>query len=500
MNHLRTLSLLCAGCLLVAPAVAQNQIGGGNCSAASLNGTYSLTLGGRGISAAGSFAGAYQANGTATFDGQSVVTFSGVTNTNQTAGAAFSYAGSYAIASNCAGTITFATGSAASFSLVVWGSGANFGVIGGDSNYVYSGSGGDVWPAACATATLSGPYSFSASGSTLSGSTQTGSADEIGLLQFDGQGKVTATYTESSGGTTAAVLTASGTYSVAAAPTGTACVASATLTDSNANKNALNLVITGANGANADLILANPQFVRDGTAHATLLNPSESIANVFSYVADYTPPGSAFVVFGTDLATKAVAATTVPFPTTLATTKLLVNGTAVPLYYVSATQINALMPWEVPGGAVASVVVQNGAVNSNAAAVYVPATGTPGIAMYNTNRAVVTNADGSVNSSTNAANVGDEVTAWFTGGGPVQASGPLVTGSPAPAGLSWVTGSYSATVGTVPVTTIDYIGLAPGSIGLYQLNFIVPQIAKGTYALQIDIAGQASNKPLMNVK
>jgi uncharacterized protein (TIGR03437 family) len=158
------------------------------------------------------------------------------------------------------------------------------------------------------------------------------------------------------------------------------------------------------------------------------------------------------------------------------------------------------MPWEIPGGTVASVVVQNGGVNSNAAAVYVPATGTPGIAMYNTNRAVVTNADGSVNSSTNAANVGDEVTAWFTGGGPVQASGPLVTGSPAPAGLSLVTGSYSATVGTVPVTTIDYIGLAPGSIGLYQMNFVVPQIAKGTYALQINIAGQASNKPLMNVK
>jgi uncharacterized protein (TIGR03437 family) len=261
----------------------------------------------------------------------------------------------------------------------------------------------------------------------------------------------------------------------------------------------VSFVLTGAYGANADLILANPQFVRSGSAHATLLNPSESIANVFSYVANYTPPGSAFVVFGTDLATKAVAATTVPFPTTLATTKLLVNGTAAPLYYVSATQINALMPWEIPGGTVASVVVQNGAATSNAAAVYVPATGTPGIAMYNTNRAVVTNADGSVNSSTDAANVGDEVVAWFTGGGPVEASGPLVTGSPAPSGLSWVSGSYSVTVGTAQAP-VQYIGLSPGSIGLYQVNFTVPQLAKGSYALQINIAGQASNKPLMNVK
>jgi uncharacterized protein (TIGR03437 family) len=149
---------------------------------------------------------------------------------------------------------------------------------------------------------------------------------------------------------------------------------------------------------------------------------------------------------------------------------------------------------------VASVVVLNGSATSNTTAVYVPATGTPGIDIYNTNRAVVTNADGTVNSASNPANVGDEVVAWFTGGGPVDASGKLVTGSPAPGGLSWITGDYTIMVGTVQATTIQYIGLTPGSIGLYQANFTVPQLAKGSYNVQITIAGQASNKVLMSVK
>ena len=493
MTYARTICLFSFCCLLVAPALAQNQIGGGSCSVASLSGTYALTLSGRAISPAGSFAGTVQGVGTATFDGKGAVTFAGIANTNQGSGT-FSYSGTYALASNCYGPINFVTGSTATYALVVWGGGNNFAATGSDANYVYSGSGNNVAPAVCATATLSGAYSFSASGSTLAGTTQTGSADEAGVFQFDGRGNVTGSYTESSGGTTLAPITATGTYSVTAA-----CLASATLVDSNGRTNTLNFVLTGNYGGGADLTLANAQFLRSGSAHAVLLNPTQSMGNVFSYAVNATPPGSVFVLYGTNLATKTAQAGSVPFPTTLATTKVMVNGVAVPLYYVSATQINAVMPWETPGGALASVVVQNGTSTSNTAAVYVPATGTPGIAVYNSNRAVVTNADNTVNSASNGASVGDEVVAWFTGGGPVQAAGALVTGSPAPNGLSPVTGNSTVTVGTV-AAHVDYIGLTPGSIGLYQVNFVVPQLAKGSYAVQINIAGQLSNKPLMTVK
>jgi uncharacterized protein (TIGR03437 family) len=110
----------------------------------------------------------------------------------------------------------------------------------------------------------------------------------------------------------------------------------------------------------------------------------------------------------------------------------------------------------------------------------------------------VVNQDGSVNSGSTAASVGDEVVAYFTGGGPVMASGTLTSGHPAPSGLSPVTGTNSITVGGVAATA-PYIGLTPGSIGLYQANFTVPQLAKGTYPVVITIAGQASNNPVITV-
>lgn len=182
------------------------------------------------------------------------------------------------------------------------------------------------------------------------------------------------------------------------------------------------------------------------------------------------------------------------------------NGEQAPRFYVDSGVIDAQMPWDIPGGAVASVIVTNGTATSNAAAVFVPATATPGISVYSPNRAVMVNADNSVNSSSAGAKVGDQVAVYFTGGGPVQAAGPLVTGDLAPIGLSPVTGSNpTVTVGGI-IATVVYIGLTPLSIGLYQANFVVPQIAKGDYPVVTTIAGQASNaqggptpNPLMTV-
>jgi uncharacterized protein (TIGR03437 family) len=283
--------------------------------------------------------------------------------------------------------------------------------------------------------------------------------------------------------------TAAGTYTVSSS-----CVASATLS----GMEALNFVISGAHGENLDLLAASSQFLRDGSAHSAFTNPSQAIGNVASYAYSATPPGSVFALFGQNLATKTDQAVAVPLPTKLLNTTVTVNGAVVPLFYVDTGQIDAQMPWDIPGNTVASVIVTNGSSISNAAAVYVPATGTPGISTYSNNRAVVVNLNGSLNSGSAPASVGDEVVVYFTGGGPVQASGQLKAGTQAPSGLSPVTGDNSITVGAIPAT-VAYMGLTPGSIGLYQANFVVPQIAKGTYPVVITISGQASNNPVMTV-
>jgi len=479
--------------LVIAPFQVRAQIAGGSCSAASLNGNFALTFNGRGVLSATTSPAVYQSVGWATFDGQSKVTLNVTANTNTAQNKAFTYTGTYSIPSNCFGTATInITGSPASFTLNVWNNGLNFAITGADATYAYSGNGASA-SQLCATSTLSGPFVFNMTGSTIAGGAVNGIQDEDGLMVFDGQGNVTARYTTTSVGKSTS-NTATGTYTLASG-----CVGSASLTDSSGTVNAFNLSMTTANGANFDMNASNSGFVRSGTGHAAFLNPLQSIANVASYAVNFTPAGSVFALFGVNLATRPASPVTTTLPTTLLNTTVTVNGEKAPLFYVDANQIDAQMPWDIPGNAIATVVVTNGANVSNAAAVYVPPVGTPGLSMYGNNRAVVVNPDFSVNSASVPSKVNDEVVAYFTGGGPVQAAGKLVSGSPAPGGLSPTSVTCNVTVGTA-TAIVKYCGLTPGGIGLYQVNFIVPQLAKGTYPLVLQIGPVSSNAPVMNVQ
>ena len=280
------LALLFSLCgLLGAPALAQT-ISGGSCSPANLSGTYNLLLNGRIILPTGALTTSFQSIGTATFDGQSIVTLAGTYNSTQAAGQTFSYSGTYTLPSNCFGTITLTQGSSATFALVVWSSGSQFDITGIDpstaaspNSSVYSGNGSNVAPTACGTATLSGTYTYDALGSTLSGTNQHDAAVESGFFQFDGQGNATASYTvTSSNPPTATPLTSMGTYTV-----GANCLGSAKLTDSTGTVNTLNFAIAGNYGQNLKLMEASSQFIRSGQGHAALTNPTQSIANVASY-------------------------------------------------------------------------------------------------------------------------------------------------------------------------------------------------------------------------
>jgi len=224
--------------------------------------------------------------------------------------------------------------------------------------------------------------------------------------------------------------------------------------------------------------------------------PQQSIVNGASFQASVAP-GSLFSIFGTELAAQPVNASTIPLPSILGGTQVLVNGEVAPLVYVANNQINAQMPIDVPTGLPVTVTITNAGQQSNAVTINL-AQAAPGIFTYGSNLAVVQNQDGSVNSPTTPAHPGDEIVAYLTRGGAVTPAGPWITGAASPGGLSGVTGQYSVAVGGTPVP-VEYIGLTPGLVGLYQANLKIPPLAPGSYLLVVTVDGVSSNAAIIAV-
>jgi uncharacterized protein (TIGR03437 family) len=127
----------------------------------------------------------------------------------------------------------------------------------------------------------------------------------------------------------------------------------------------------------------------------------------------------------------------------------------------------------------------------------------PGIIQYsaaNRLRAVAVNQDGVLNGTTASAARSSVMTVYLVGAGPVKPGQPLVTGSGTPMELRWLDQPYSVTIGGV-AAVVDYIGLTPGAVGLYQMNVRVPQaLSPGDYPISLKVGQATSNTPFVAVK
>jgi uncharacterized protein (TIGR03437 family) len=268
------------------------------------------------------------------------------------------------------------------------------------------------------------------------------------------------------------------------------CTGSATVTDPSGVGYTLSYVVTTADGANFAMTGATSTDMFTSTAHSTMTNPGLAVANAAG-VSGGTPAGSLFSIYGTGLSTGTAQPTSSTYPTTLGGAMVTVNGELAPLSYASPTQLNAEMPLDVTPG-MATVVVKVGTGVSNAVSAIVPATAVPGIFVSGANRAIAQNYPSyALNSPTSPAPAGSVLVVYFTGGGPVQGGSILQTGHAAPQQAFSVTEPYSATIGGV-AATLDYVGLTPGFIGLYQANVVVPKVAAGDNRLILTIGGTAS--------
>jgi uncharacterized protein (TIGR03437 family) len=227
---------------------------------------------------------------------------------------------------------------------------------------------------------------------------------------------------------------------------------------------------------------------------SAILQPTISTASVVN-AASFSQgsgiaPGSWVAVFGTGLADDTALAATVPLPISIDDTSVGFDGTNVsvpgPLAFVSAGQINVQVPWELAGQTSVQMKVNLEPINGVLATIPVT-TYSPAMFIVN-GFAAAEDLSGNIISSTNPAIPGNYISLYCNGLGPV--TNQPATGAVAPAGpLAETTTMPTVTIGGQSAT-VEFSGLAPGLVGLYQINVQIPANATaGTQAVVISIGG-----------
>jgi hypothetical protein len=253
--------LACLPGLLAVPLLAQPQIGGGNCSTATLSGSYSATLTGRTLNSGVAFTATSEGIGSVSFDGQSKVTFSLTTNTNKAFGTAQTLTGTYSLQANCVGVVTITSGDSATFALEAYDEGKDYLVTGQDGVYAFTGS-GSVLPATCPTTLTAGSYPVNGTGFGLNASAVSATFNVLGVIQLSGTSIITMNLVEATNSGTKSV-TSTGTYKL-----GTNCTGTATLMDASGNTYLLVFEYTSANGNNFIFSSSNAASVYSGSGRA----------------------------------------------------------------------------------------------------------------------------------------------------------------------------------------------------------------------------------------
>jgi uncharacterized protein (TIGR03437 family) len=227
---------------------------------------------------------------------------------------------------------------------------------------------------------------------------------------------------------------------------------------------------------------------------APSLNTGGTINNASFAVNAPVAPGSLVSIFGTGLSDANQTASGVPLPIALGSTSLTLGGVPMPLIHAFPLQVDAQIPWELAGQSQAQLAIVTDDLSGNA--VSVPLTSvSPGL--YS---AILINGTSTVVTPGNPAKRGGYIDIFATGLGPVTHQ--PATGAPAPVSpLAETTNTVTVTIGSIPMKAI-FAGLAPGFVGLYQVNVQVPASAPVGAAIPVTLSvnGIASNQITMAVQ
>jgi len=206
-------------------------------------------------------------------------------------------------------------------------------------------------------------------------------------------------------------------------------------------------------------------------------------------------PGSILAIFGDKLAATPVRASTVPLPTELGGVSVILGGQVLPLLFVSERQVNAFVPFNAILNAQLPLVVSRG-TSYSVPEMLIVAEAQPAIFTLDSSgrgQGVIVRNEEGVADATYPVRPGDEVVIYATGLGGVSPS--VVSGAASPlAPLAQVVASVEVRIDGKPAR-VDFSGLTPFFVGLYQVNAQVPAgVSAGTAVpVVLTVNGVSSN-------
>jgi uncharacterized protein (TIGR03437 family) len=226
-------------------------------------------------------------------------------------------------------------------------------------------------------------------------------------------------------------------------------------------------------------------LVADGINRVLYYAPSVAVVNAANYIPGRPLAPGAIAALFPSISTNMIAggmgtapSGKFPLPTTLANTQVIVNNKASSLFFVSPGQINLPLSMSLPSaGTVDLQVVQPATGQVYGAAELALSSASPGLftstGTGSGEVAAINVVDGTINGATNPVLRGGYITLYGTGQGFVAnapADGTAGTG-PIPTAVNpqiLLGGAF------LPATDIEYSGLAPDLVGVWQINFKIP--------------------------
>jgi uncharacterized protein (TIGR03437 family) len=199
-----------------------------------------------------------------------------------------------------------------------------------------------------------------------------------------------------------------------------------------------------------------------------------AIGSIFGFINQFTGGSSA-------------AAAAVPLPTQIQNVEVLVGGIPAPIFYLGDHQVNFQVPAATPTTGSVEVTIERTDTGQILGDSFI-SVNTVAPALFSLNgsgqgQVVALNQDNTVNGPTNPAANGTVIQFFGTGQGLVPdmpADGTPSTGlKPTPYTPQVIIGS-GASNNPLPASFVQYSGLAPGLVGVWQINALIPDTVAPT--------------------